>query len=89
VNRDPKDIQIAAILYPNITDTSYADEVVAKQRQLRSHTLSGTVEQIGMDLLEVKKAGVDHAILNYNRSEIDDNIDKIIEVSKQLSRYLR
>jgi hypothetical protein len=42
-----------------------------------------------MDLLEVKKAGVDHAILNYNRSEIDDNIDKIIEVSKQLSRYLR
>lgn len=89
VNRDPKDIQIAAILYPNITDTSYTDEVVAKQRQLQGHILSGTVEQVGMDLLEVKKAGVDHAILNYNRSEIDDNIDKIIEVSKQLSRYLR
>jgi hypothetical protein len=53
------------------------------------HYLSGSIDQVGKDLQEVKKAGIDHAILNYNRSVIRDNIGKIIEVSKQLSRFIR
>jgi probable F420-dependent oxidoreductase len=88
--RDPKDIHIAAILYPNITDSSYItnkekDEKKPKQRQL----LSGSIDQIGKDLQEVKKIGVDHAILNYNRSSISSNIDNIIDVSKRLSAFIR
>ena len=29
--------------------------------------LSGSVEEIGMDLQEIKNIGVNHAIFNYNR----------------------
>ena len=53
------------------------------------HYLIGSIDQVGKDLQEVKKAGIDHVILNYNRSVISDNIGKIIEVSKQLSRFIR
>lgn len=44
---------------------------------------------MGRDFQEVKKIGIGHAILNYNRSVISDNISKIIEVSKELSRFIR
>jgi alkanesulfonate monooxygenase SsuD/methylene tetrahydromethanopterin reductase-like flavin-dependent oxidoreductase (luciferase family) len=86
--RDPKDIHIAAILYPNVIDSANAD----KERhriQPQQNLLSGSVDQVGKDLQEVERIGVDHLILNYNRSAISDNTDKIIEVSKQLSSFVR
>ena len=61
--RDPKDIHIAAILYPNIIDSSYKpdnrerDEEEPKDRQ---QLLSGSIDQVGKDLQEIKKIGVDH-----------------------------
>jgi probable F420-dependent oxidoreductase len=90
--RDPKDVHIAAILYPDVIEYRYnADdkesnekEVKSKQRQL----LSGTIDQIGKDLQEIKEIGVDHVILNFNRSSISSNIDNIINVSKQLSGFI-
>ncbi|HMH09630.1 MAG TPA: hypothetical protein VK553_02895 [Candidatus Nitrosopolaris rasttigaisensis] len=84
INIYPRDIHTAAILYPNVIYSDYTEE----ERQQR-HFLNGSIDQVGKDLQEVKKAGIDHAILNYNRSIISDNIGKIIEVSKQLSRFIR
>ena len=86
--RDPKDIHIAAILYPNVIDSGNAD----KERhriQSQQNLLSGSLDQVGKDLQEIQRIGVDHIILNYNRSIISDNTDKIIEVSKQLSSFIR
>jgi len=47
--------------------------------------LNGSIDQIGKDLQEIKEIGVDHVILNFNRSSIGNNIDNIIDASKQLS----
>ena len=87
--RDPEDIHVVAILYPNITDSSFTDnrernEKEPKHRQL----LSGSIDQIGDDLQEIREIGVHHAILNFNRSSISNNIDNIIDVSKRLSGFL-
>ncbi len=90
--RDPKDIHIVAILYPNIlepkynTDNKGSNEKGSKHRQ---QLLIGSIDSIGKDLQEIKKVGVDHAILNFNRSPISNNIDDIIEVSKQLSGFIK
>jgi probable F420-dependent oxidoreductase len=83
--RDPKDIHIAAILYPIVTEEQKTYEEKPKQRPL----LSGSVDEIGKDLQEIKKVGVDHAILNYNRSSMNSNIDNIIYISKQFSAFLK
>ena len=85
--RDPKDIHIAAILYPNVIDSSN-DDKERHGKQPQRHLLSGSVDQVGEDLQEVERIGVDHLILNYNRSVISDNTDKIIEVSKELSGFV-
>ena len=90
--RDPKDIHIAAILYPDVVDYSNTDNErkdgngsKSKQRQL----LSGSIDHIGKDLQDIKEIGVDHTILNFNRSPISNNIDNILDVSKQLSGFIR
>ena len=92
--RDPKDIHIAAILYPIVTDSNYTvdkeehntSDGKPKQRSL----LRGSINEIGKDLQEIKKAGVNHVIFNYNRSSINsNNIDNIIDISKQFSAFLK
>jgi len=91
--RDAKDIQIAAILYPNVIDSMYTlDNNKAEEsthRKQQQQLLSGSIDQLGKDLQEIKRIGVDHAILNFNRSSIANNIDNIIDVSKQLSGFIR
>ncbi len=93
--RDPKDVHIAAILYPDVKEFRYSNNndnkesigkgFKSKQRQL----LSGTIDQVGKDVQKVKETGVDHVILNFNRSTISNNIDNIIDISKQLSGFVR
>jgi hypothetical protein len=61
------------------------NEKQPEHRQL----LSGSIDEIGKDLQEIKKIGVDHAILNFNQSSLNSNIDKIIDISKQLSGFMR
>ena len=64
MNRDPKDINIAEILYPNITDS---DNINNKQengtQQKYRQLLNGNIDQVGSDLREINEIGVNHAIL--------------------------
>ena len=92
VNTDPKDINIAAILYPNTIHSGYTDnnkQEEGNQQQQSRQLLKGNIDQVGNDLREINEIGVDHAILSYNRSPISNNINSIIDVSKQLRTFVR
>jgi probable F420-dependent oxidoreductase len=91
VNRDPKDINIAAILYPNVIDSDDKDNRQGHENQRQSGRLllNGDIDQVGRDLLEIKNIGVGHIIFNYNRSPISNDIDSIIDVSKKLWEFIR
>lgn len=90
VNRDPKDINIAAILYPNVIDSDDMDNRQGHENQRESSRilLNGDIDQVGRDLLEIKNIGVGNVIFNYNRSPISNNIDGIIDVSKKLREFI-
>ncbi len=97
--RDPKDVHIAAIVYPDViecrnnnnnkTDNKEINQKGFKSKSKQRQLLSGTIDQIGKDLLEIKEMGVDHLILNFNRSPISNNIDHTIDISKQLSGFVK
>jgi probable F420-dependent oxidoreductase len=95
--REPKDVHIAAILYTDVieyrnnnnTDNKEINQKEFKSKSKQRQLLSGTIDQIGKDLLEIIEVGVDHLILNFNRSPISNNIDDIIDVSRQLSGFVR
>jgi probable F420-dependent oxidoreductase len=91
VNRDPKDINIAAILYPNVIDSDDTDNRQGHENQRESSRilLNGDIDQVGRDLLEIKNIGVGNVIFNYNRSPINNDIDSIIDVSKKLREFIK
>jgi len=90
VNRHPEDINIAAILYPNISNSGDTTNKQEKENQQKSrHLLNGDIDQVGNDLREINDLGVNRAILNYNRSPISNDIDSIIDISKRLWTFVR
>ena len=77
--RDPDEFELIVIVYPNLQklDTD-------KGRRL---AFTGAIEQIGSDIEKLKKMGIAHIILNFNRSQIEDDIKAIIEASNQILIY--
>jgi len=50
---------------------------------------TGTMEQVGNDIDKLKKMGIGHIILNYNRSQIENDMNAIIHTSKQILTYAK
>jgi hypothetical protein len=51
--------------------------------------MTGTVDQIGKDIKELKDIGIDHIIFGYNFSPLGKDIDKMIDTTKQFSKFAR
>jgi probable F420-dependent oxidoreductase len=79
-DKDPDDFEIILIIYPNVK------QIIEKENRL---SFTGSIEQIGNDIEKLKEMNVEHVILNYNRSAIQNNMNMIIKVSQQLIRYVR
>ena len=52
-------------------------------------TLTGTMDEIGEDIRKIKALDVDHMIFAYNFSPIGKDIDKMIDLTKQFSKFAR
>ena len=53
------------------------------------YPLTGTIDQIGDDIRGIKDIGVDHIIFDYMFAPIGSNVDEMIDMSKELSKYAR
>ena len=78
-NRNLDDFEIVVIIYPDVSEN-----VTQENRRL---AFTGTIGEVRNDIDKLKKMGVGHIILNYNRSQIEDDMDAIIDVSKVLLTY--
>jgi hypothetical protein len=91
------DIEIAAIVYPNIEGLNRDDAIEPneprnkRQSQQRNsrHLLNGNVEELGNDLRQISELGVDLAVLNYNRLPNSNSIDSIIDVTRHLHKLVK
>ena len=52
-------------------------------------TLTGTIDEIGVDIKKIKDLGVDHIAFGYNFSPLGKDIEKMIDLKKQLSRFAK
>lgn len=82
-NRDPNNFRVVLLTYPNVVESN--DEKNSNSR----FPMSGTIDQIGKDIQELKGIGIDHIIFGYNFSSIGKDIDKMIEVTKQFSKFAK
>jgi probable F420-dependent oxidoreductase len=80
-NRSPEDFEIFIIIYPNVNERA--------TREDGRLAFTGTIGELRTDIDRIKKMGVEHIILNYNRSSIENDMNAIIDVSKEILAYAR
>jgi probable F420-dependent oxidoreductase len=90
-NKDQNSFKTILLTYPNViepqskSNTSNAPSPTGSQR----FPLTGTMDEVSGDLKRIKGMGVEHIIFGYNFIPIGRDIDKMIDMTKQLSRFVR
>jgi len=84
-NKDPKNFQVILLTFPNLVDSNSRKTHEDGQRT----PLTGTIEEIGHDIKRIKEIGIGHLIFGFNFSPIGADIDSIIAMTKQLSKFAR
>src|SRR6187200_126453 len=86
-NKDPNNFKVVLLTYPNIVLNSKNQSTTTNESQ--RFPLTGTVDQAGNDIQRIKQMGVDHIICGYHFIPIGRDIDKMINITKQLSKFAR
>ena len=84
-NKDPSKIRIFVLTYPNVLDSSSPASSSEQQRS----PMTGTTDQIGTDIDQIKSMGVEHIIFGYVFSPIGKDKNRMIETTKQLARFAK
>jgi probable F420-dependent oxidoreductase len=82
-NRDPSKIRIFALTYPNVLESSSSS---SEQHRL---PMTGTVDQIGTDINQIKAMGVEHIIFGHAFSPLGKEMKKMVEITTQLARFAK
>jgi hypothetical protein len=77
MNKDSK-FQTIVLAYPNVENQSSIND-------RNRFPLTGTIDEIGMDIEEIKDMGVDHIVFDYNFVPIGRDVD----LTKELSMFAR
>lgn len=82
LDKDPSKIDIYIGSYPNVLESPVASD------KIRS-PMTGTIEQIGSDIEQIKAMGTNHIFFGYMSPSIRKDMKKIIQVTKQLARFAK
>ncbi|VFJ13533.1 TIGR03619 family F420-dependent LLM class oxidoreductase [Candidatus Nitrosocosmicus franklandus] len=83
-NKDANKFKMILLAYPYLKDNS-----LNSGNNANRDTLTGTIDEIGDDIMKIKDLNVDHIIFAYNFSPIGKDIDKMIDLTKQFSQFAR
>ena len=51
--------------------------------------LTGTIDQVGSDMERITQIGVDHIVFGYNFIPTGRDLDKMLDITKQLAKFAR
>jgi probable F420-dependent oxidoreductase len=81
-NKDPNNFRVILLTYPSV-------ESKEEKNINNRFPMTGTVDQIGKDIKELKDIGIDHIIFGHNFSPLGKDIDKMIDTTKQFAKFAR
>ncbi|HTH22144.1 MAG TPA: TIGR03619 family F420-dependent LLM class oxidoreductase [Nitrososphaeraceae archaeon] len=82
LDKDPSNIGIYIGSYPNVLESPVSSN------ETRS-PMTGTIEQIGSDIEQIKAMGTNHIFFGYMYSSISNDMKKMVEVTKQFARFAK
>ena len=79
-NKDPNNFKVILLTFPNIVDSK--SQLTNEGQRF---PLTGTIGQAGNDIQRIKQMGIDHIIFG----SIGRDLDKVMDITKQLSKFAR
>ncbi len=84
-NKNPNNFKIILLTFPNLADPKSQTTIEESKR----YPLTGTIDQISNDIKRIKDMGIDHIIMSLNFLPVGKDVDGIIDIAKQLSKFAR
>ena len=82
IDKDPSNIGIYIGSYPNVLESPVASN------KTRS-PMTGTIEQIGSDIEQIKAMGTNHIFFGYMSPSIRKDMKKMVQVTNKLARFAK
>ncbi len=86
-NKDPNRFRVILLTYPNVDIDSVNQSATTNEGQ--RFPLTGTIDQVGSDVERIKQIGVDHIVFGYNFIPTGRDLDKMLDITKQLAKFAR
>jgi probable F420-dependent oxidoreductase len=81
--KDANGFKMILLTYPKVIENSSSSHHKEHERP----PITGTLDEIGSDLRRIKEMGVEHIIFGYSFLPIGRNVDKMIDTTKELSKF--
>ena len=81
--KDANGFKVILLTYPKVVE----DRSSPHNKEDKRSPITGTIDEIGSDLRRIKDMGVEHIIFGYSFLPIGRNVDKMIDTTKQLSKF--
>jgi hypothetical protein len=85
VRAHPSKFQLILLTYPNIIGSYSYSPNDSSQR----FPLTGTIDEVGSDIQRIKQMVIDHIIFGYNFLPTGRDINKTIDITRQLSKFAK
>jgi probable F420-dependent oxidoreductase len=86
-SKDPNNFKVILLAHLNINLDSKSQSSATNEGQRFPFT--GTIDQIGNDIKKVKQMDIDHIVFGYVFIPIGRDVDKMIDITKQLAKFAR
>lgn len=86
-NKDPNKFKVILLAHLNIALDTKSQSTTTNEDQRFPFT--GTIDQIGNDIKRIKQMDIDHIIFGYVFVPIGRDVNKILDLTKQLAKFAR
>jgi probable F420-dependent oxidoreductase len=88
-NKDANNFKVVLLAHLNIALDSKGQSTSSKTNEDQRFPFTGTIDQIGSDIKRVKQMDIDHIVFGYVFIPLGRNVDSVINITKELSKYAR
>lgn len=86
-NKDPNKFKVILLAHLNVALDPKSQSTTTNEDQRFPFT--GTIDQIGNDIKRIKQMDIDHIIFGYVFVPIGKDVNKILDLTKQLAKFAR
>ncbi|HKG88035.1 MAG TPA: TIGR03619 family F420-dependent LLM class oxidoreductase [Nitrososphaeraceae archaeon] len=87
-NKDPNNFKVILMAYPKVALDSKSQST-STTNEAQRFPFTGTIDQIGDDIKRIKQMDIDHIVFGYNFILIGKDVNKMLDITKQLSKFAR